>query len=208
MKEEKLKNQEKKNKKRLLIVLSISVFIILAGTLAYFTTSANLANIFKTSIYQNQIVEQFESPKTWTPGTTTAKTVKVTNTGNVGMALRANYTEKWVNGNGKEMPLVDKLGHRAAIINFNDSWTKDSDGYYYYGTKDNKIELAPSTTSTSFIKSVTFNGDIEATLIENISDDGKTITYSSSGNGYDNATYKLTIKIDTVQYDQATEVWK
>lgn len=207
MKEEKIQTQEKKNKKRLLIVLIISVFIILAGTLAYFTTSANLANIFKTSIYQNQIVEKFTSPKTWTPGTTTPKTVRVINTGNVGMALRASYTEKWVNANGNDLSLTDKSGHRAAIINFNDSWTKDSDGYFYYGTKNNKTVLAPSSTSTSFIESVTFNPDIEATLIENISEDGKTITYSSSGNGYDNATYKLTIKIETIQYDQAESVW-
>lgn len=208
MKEEKIKDQEKKNKKRLLIVLSISAFIVLAGTLAYFTTSSNLSNLFKTSIYQNQIVEKFESPKTWTPGTTTPKTVKVTNTGNVGMALRASYTEKWVNGNGTEISLTDASGQRASIINFNDSWNKASDGYYYYGTKESKTKLAPSSTSTSFIESVTFNPAIEATLVENISEDGQTITYISSGNGYDNATYKLTIKIDTIQYDQAADIWK
>ena len=32
--------------------------------------------------------------------------------------------------------------------------------------------------------------------------------YTSTGNGYDNATYSLTIKIDTIQYDQAANVWK
>ena len=39
------------------------------------------------------------------------------------------------------------------------------------------------------------------------SDDGKTITYTSSGDGYDNAKYTLTVRIDTVQYDFAHEVW-
>ena len=44
-------------------------------------------------------------------------------------------------------------------------------------------------------------------LQENISNDGKTITFTSTGDGYDNATYTLTITIDTIQYDQANNVW-
>lgn len=200
--------QEKKNKKRLLVVLSISIFTIIAGTIAYFTTSSRIANIFKTGIYQNTIIEEFESPKKWTPGTTTPKTVKVTNTGNISMAVRASYTETWVNAKGQQISLLDSNDNVAAIINFNPGWTRDNDGYFYYGTKANKTELLPNQTSTSFISGVTFNKEISSTLTENISQDGQTITYTSSGNGYDNATYKLTIKIDTVQYDQASSLWK
>ena len=200
--------EETKNKKKLLIVLSISLFTIIAGTLAYFTTSSRIANIFKTSIYQNTIIEEFESPKKWTPGTTTPKTVKVTNTGNISMAVRASYTETWINGKGKEISLLDEHDNVAAIINFNTGWTRDNDGYFYYGSKSNKTELLPNTTSSSFISGVTFNKDIASKLTETISEDGQTITYTSSGNGYDNATYKLTIKIDTVQYDQASSLWK
>ena len=37
---------------------------------------------------------------------------------------------------------------------------------------------------------------------------GKTITYTSTGDGYDNATYTLTIRLDTIQYDQANNIWK
>lgn len=200
--------EETKNKKKLLIVLSISLFTIIAGTLAYFTTSSRIANIFKTSIYQNTIIEEFESPKKWTPGTTTPKTVKVTNTGNISMAVRASYTETWINGKGKEISLLDENDNVAAIINFNTGWTRDNDGYFYYGSKSNKTELLPNTTSSSFISGVTFNKDIASKLTETISEDGQTITYTSSGNGYDNATYKLTVKIDTVQYDQASSLWK
>ncbi len=200
--------EEKKNKKRLLVVLSISLFTIIAGTLAYFTTSSRIANIFKTGIYQNTIIEEFESPKKWTPGTTTPKTVKVTNTGNISMAVRASYTETWTNAKGKELSLLDSNDRVVAIINFNTGWTRDNDGYFYYGSKNNKTELLPNATSTSFISGVTFNKDIESTLTETVSADGQTITYTSSGNGYDNATYKLTIKIDTVQYDQASSIWK
>jgi len=207
MKKNNIKENEKKNKKKLLIVSGISLLTILGGTLAYFTTSTEIANFFKTALYQNKIVETFESPSDWTPGTTTDKSIVVTNTGSINMAVRASYTEKWVNGNGDEISLTDEDGNVASIINFNDSWKKDADGYYYYGSKANMTVLKPNETSTSFISGVTFNEKIKSTLTETITDGGQTITYTSSGEGYDNAKYTLTIKIDTIQYDQAINVW-
>ena len=76
-------NNEKKNKKKLLIVGTIGLLTVLGGTLAYFTTSTNITNKFKAALYQNEIVEVFESPSNWTPGTVTEKTVAVTNTGSI-----------------------------------------------------------------------------------------------------------------------------
>lgn len=201
------KNNDKKNKKKLLVVLGIGAFTILGGTLAYFTTSDTIINNFKTALYQHSIVEKFESPSDWTPNTTTEKTIKVTNTGSISMAVRATYTEKWINGNGEEISLIDDEGNRASIINFGEGWEKASDGYYYYGSKENLTKLNKDETSTSFINSVTFNKNIDADLEKNVSDDGQTITYTSSGNGYDNAKYVLTITIDTIQYDQAQNIW-
>lgn len=201
------KDKKTKNKRKILIVGVISLLTVLGGTLAYFTTSTDIVNVFKTALYQNEIVEKFVSPTTWTPGTTTSKTVTVKNTGNIPMAVRVSYTERWVNGNGKELSLKDSENNVAAIINFNTGWTKDSDGHYYYGSKANMTKVEPGQTTNSFISGVTFNGNIKSTLTENVSSDGKTITYTSSGNGYDNATYTLTLKIDTIQYDQANNIW-
>lgn len=206
MKNKKTKN-ERKNKRKLLIVTGISALTILGGTLAYFTTSDTIQNIFKTALYQHQIVEKFESPSHWTPGTTTEKTIKVTNTGSISMAVRASYTEQWVTSNGNEIPLKDSENNVAAIINFNEGWTKSSDGHYYYGSKDNMTKVAPGETTSSFISGVTFNNNIKASLNKTVSADGQTITYTSTGNGYDNAIYKLTVKIDTIQYDQAGNIW-
>ena len=204
-----LKNDKKNkdNRKKLLIVGAISLFTILGGTLAYFTTSSTIANVFNTGKYQTQIVENFESPSDWTPGTTTDKTIKVTNNGSIDMALRASYTEKWVNANGEQLPLKDSENNVAAIINFDNSWTKDGDGYYYYGSKNGLTKLTPGETSSSFITGVTFNKNIKASLNTTVSDDGQTITFTSTGEGYDDAVYTLTIKIDTIQYDQANNVW-
>lgn len=196
-----------KNKKKLLALVGISVFTILGGTLAYFTTSDTITNIFKTAKYGAQIIETFESPDDWTPGTTTSKNISVTNNGSIDMAVRASYEEKWTNANGNDIALQDSDGNVASIINFNDEWKKDSDGHYYYGLKNNLIRLQPNASSSSFISGVTFNENISASLTKKVSDDGKTITYESTGNSYDGAKYTLTIKIETIQYDQALNLW-
>lgn len=196
-----------KNNKKIFVVTCLSFATVLGGTLAYFNTNSSIVNTFKTALYQNEIIETFASPTTWTPGTTTEKTVKVTNTGNTDMAIRATFTEKWVNANGEELSLKDEDNNVAAIIDFNESWHQADDGYYYYGTKDNLTKLMPDDTSTSFINSVTFNENVKADLKETISADGQTITYQSDGNGYDNAQYTLTLKLETVQYDQAENIW-
>lgn len=200
--------ENSKNKKKLLIVGALGMLTVLGGTLAYFTTTTNIVNKFKTGLYQNKIVEEFVSPTNWTPGTITEKTVKVTNSGDIPMAVRASITEKWVSASGKELSLKDSNNNVASIIEFGEEWTKDNDGFYYYGTKENKTVLDASAETTSFIKSVKFNENIKATLKESISSDGKTVTYTSSGDGYDNATYTLTIRIDTVEYDAARNLWK
>ncbi len=200
--------ENSKNKKKLLVVGALGMLTVLGGTLAYFTTTTNIVNKFKTGLYQNKIVEEFVSPANWTPGTVTEKTVKVTNSGDIPMAVRASITEKWVSASGKELSLKDSNNNVASIIEFGEEWTKDNDGFYYYGTKENKTVLDASAETTSFIKSVKFNENIKATLKESISSDGKTVTYTSSGDGYDNATYTLTVRIDTVEYDAARNLWK
>lgn len=199
----KQKNKNEKNKKRLLFVLGVSILTVLGTTIAYFTTSTDIKNIFQVGLYQHEIVEEFVSPNNWTPGSTTNQKIEITNKGSITMAVRASYTEKWTSANGTNLPLKDNENNIASIIHFNDGWEKDEDGYFYYGTKENKTMLKPSESTTSFINGVTFNKNIKATLTEEKSADGQTITYTSQGTGYDNATYTLTVKIDTIQYDQA-----
>ena len=203
----KIKTKEKNNKKKILAVLGISILTVLGGTVAYFTTSTDITNLFKTALYQHEIVEEFISPDNWTPGTTTNKTIEVTNNGSISMAVRASYTESWTSANGTSLPLKDNENNVASIINFNTGWTKNADGYYYYGSKSSMTKLEINQITNSFISGITFNENIKSTLTQTKSADGQTISYTSSGNGYDNATYTLTIKIDTIQYDQAQNVW-
>ncbi len=203
---ESIQARRRKNKKKIAVLSSIGVLTVIGSTLAYFTTSDEIINNFKSGKYQTTINESFTSPEAWAPGDTIQKNVKVTNTGDVPIAVRASYTEKWIDSNGNEMSLNDTNGNTAAIINFNSGWVKDSDGYYYYGSKGNKTPVDPTKDTNSFIDSVTFNSNINASLSKTVSDDGKTITYTSDGTGYDNARYILTVRIDTIQYS-SSNIW-
>src|SRR5574344_1594160 len=99
------KKMKKTNKKKLIVLMGIGIFTVLGGTLAYFTTSDSFPNVFKIAKYGTQIVETFESPDNWTPGTTTRKEITVKNDSSIDIAIRATYEEKWVNANGETMSL-------------------------------------------------------------------------------------------------------
>src|SRR5574344_3173843 len=108
--------KNKKRKQKLLLVLGIGIFTVLGTAVAYFTTTTDITNLFKAALYQNEIVEEFVSSDNWTPGTTTDKTVKVTNTGSINMAVRVSYTEKWITANNKELSLKDDSYEVGSII--------------------------------------------------------------------------------------------
>ena len=187
----------------------ISLFTILGSTLAYFTTTDRAATTFLSGKYQGNIVQDVSSPRSWLPGQTISKNVVVTNTGNVDMALRASIVETWYNADGEVISNELSNGEAVALLNLGSDWVLDSDGHYYYGTKSNLLKLEPNKKSSSFLKSVTFNPNTTASLASTVQSDGvtTTVTYKSSGKGYDNAKYNLHIVIDTIQYDQASNVW-
>ena len=202
-----MKNRKKKS---IIALLVIALLGFIGGTFAYFTSSDTFSNIFSTKPYRMEVVETFESPSNWTPGTTTPKTIIARNTGDVEAAVRISYTEEWKDSNGGSMPLVSN-GIRAAVINvssdLNTKWTQSTEGgktYYYYKTK-----IGKNQSTSSFIQSVTFNKDVEINLdsncVENSSLHTKTCTTTSGG--YSSGTYTLTIKVETVQFDQYRTVW-
>ncbi len=198
---------EKKSRKSLIALVLLLLVGVVGGTIAYFTSTANFENVFKTQPYGVTVKETFLAPKDWTPGTTTEKKVVVTNTSDIEVVARVSFEEKWYDESGAE--LADAVytpdATAAAIINFteNSGWVKvDGDAHYYY----NKV-LAKNDVSSSFIESVTFNKDVVADSTCKYSDDLLTYTCTSTGKGYDNATYKLTITVDTLQEDASEEVW-
>lgn len=190
-----------KSKKSLIALAVIAIVGVVGGTFAYYTSTQSFDNIFNTKPYGTEFTEEFTSPEDWTPGTTTSKKVFAKNTGNVDVAVRVSYTEKWETAKGTTIENT-KDGKSAAIINFaddNTDWKKSGD-YYYYNKR-----LAKNETTSSFIKSVTFNPDIEASV--NCVTEGNKKTCTSTGDGYDGATYTLTVNIETIQFDAVKTEW-
>lgn len=208
------------NKKGIIALLLVVIVGIVGLTISYFSNEATITNEFQSNDYGTIVEEVFESPDNWTPGTTTNKTITVTNAGNVDEAVRISYIEKWELENHNEISgWVDASGNlsahtnneetdaRAALIN----WANTSDWivsvengteYRYY-----KNKLSSNETTSSLIESVTFNP-----LVKNLSDcetsnSGKTITCLSTGTGYDGAKYTLTFNVETVQYDKYKQIW-
>jgi len=157
-----------KNRKSIIALLLVAIVGIVGLTIAYFSSTTNVVNEFQSSDYGATIEEEFVSPNDWAPGTTTPKTLTVTNTGQVDEVVRISYTEKWElddqnnteisgwvdsNGNLSAHANNEVTDQRAAIINWANEaeWIK-SGNYYYYNYK-----LKPGETTSTVIDSVTFN---------------------------------------------------
>ena len=196
------------NNKKITIMFIITATILLLGivgfTIAYFTSSVDFENEFTTGKYETTATETFISPENWLPGDTTPKTLTIENTGDVDVKARVCITEEWVSSSG--YPLDNAVyGEKVAILNLinTNDWTKKGSCYVYNDT------LEPDDVTSSFIESVTFNPNIEANIeCEPTTGNGTiTQTCTSNENGYDNATYTLTFKVETVQANAENTIW-
>jgi len=192
------------NKKALIALALVAIVGVVGATFAYYTSTATVENEFTTGTYGTTVTEVFTSPDDWTPGTTTEKTVNVTNTGNVDIAVRVKYTEKWTAADGTTVLNGERDGERVAQFETGSSWVKGTDGYYYYNAN-----LTQGQTTSNFIDEVTFNPnfeleegtDIECTTEK--TDAGTTVSCEPLTTGYAGATYTLTMTVETIQADQS-----
>ena len=200
-----------KDKKTILGLALVCVIGIVGASIAYFSSTDTFQNIFGTKTYKMEVVETFESPDDWTPGTTTPKTVVATNKGDVDAAVRVSFEEEWKDASNNPLPATDGNNHHAAIINFtsdlNKKWitsTEDGKTYYYY-----KAKIAKNESTPTLIESVTFNPALEIDVDHNCVTDSETHkqTCTSETSGYAGGSYKLTIKVETIQYDQYKNGW-
>ena len=173
-----------KNKKPLIALIALLLIAGVGVTFAYFTSSKAFENVFQiNNDYEATIEEAFTPEQDWLPGEEVSKEVFVTNTGTIDLVARVKYDEVW---SGSLTGYMPDGTTRVAIINFaeNDDWVLHTDGYYYY----NKV-ISPSTKTSSFIKSVTLNPDLELT------------------SDYIDATYTLNITVETIQSSGAVDEW-
>ena len=189
-----------KNKKYLITILAI--FLVAGFTFAYFQSSGTFVNLFNTGTYRVVTTEVFEGPENWAPGQEIPKTITSTNEGTIPAAIRVSYTEQWLKEiDGVETDITNQITNGTVIINLDNTndWIQEENHYYY------KYILKPTETTTSFIRSVTLNSNINgATCV--MSQDGLTQVCEASNPAL-GAKYKLTITKETVQADKYQEVW-
>ena len=185
-------------KKRIILIVVIAILFI-GFTIAYFSNKVNVENVFDSHKYSTMTVDNFISPSNWKPGDTVDKTFYVTNNGLDNIVVRLKYSEEWIDSDNNILSNTQN-NENVAIINFaNDDWVLYN-GYYYY-----KYVLKRNSTTSTFINSVTFNQDIEYFINCDNNDNKKVCKYSIGD--YDNATYKLTFNIETVQFEMYKDIW-
>ena len=188
-----------KNKKSLFAIIAIVLIAVVGVTIAYFQSTAAFENLFNVGIYKVVTTEVFESPDNWAPGQEIPKTITTTNEGTIPAAVRVSYTEQWLDS--ENVDITSQVDAGTAIINFDNTgdWIQDGNNYYY------KYILKPGNTTSSFIRSVTLNPNINGVACTT-SQNGLTKTCESA-NPTLGATYKLTITKETVQADRYQDVW-
>ena len=189
-----------KNKKSILFLFCLALVFIISGVFAYFSNNEVFENLFLSGTYKTVTRETFTSPTNWLPGEETEKRIVTKNEGTIPVRVRVKLDESWTSKNDDPLDL-EYNGEKAAIINFDNEsdWLKKDDYYYYLE------ELAPGDETSSLIKSVTFNSNVEPDILCTTSNN--VYTCESTGDGYDGATYELDITIETVQANKYQEVW-
>lgn len=195
-----------KNFKPLVALALIAVVGVIGTTFAYFTSTDTFENVFNTKPYAVTVVNTFNSPDNWTPGTETPLTVTAKNTGDVDVAVRISFEEAWEDALGNTLPLqVD--GDNVSVINFvnNDKWFSDTINgktYYFY----NEI-LSKNETTETLVDTVTFNPGVEIGVNSNCTTNAGVTTCTTTTSGYAGGKYELIFTVETAQADQYQNIW-
>ena len=238
------------NKKKVIIVLLLVCVTLVGGTLAYFNSRHTSVTSLSADIYQTRVSDTFTSPENFVPGTYIERDMKLTNTGDIKVAVRASIEESWTSANGDDLSLTQEIQNtankkkdilptflglgglvrhryaRAVLFNTDESsfsyrvnnsfdspnWqylrntlmedesNENSKDYYYYNYFVN-----PGESTSPLISSILFNEFIQNEY--SCSTNEGVDRCISTGNGYDGATYTLTVTFETVQYDKYQEYW-
>ncbi|MCL1895354.1 MAG: BsaA family SipW-dependent biofilm matrix protein [Clostridiales bacterium] len=176
-----------KSKKKLIVVLSgVLALALVAGTLAYYTSTNTLDNQMKTAQYGNELEEKFTPKEDWQPGEKVSKEAGVSNTGDYDLFVRIKMSEEWTLKDGttthgwasSAAEFLTATASASAQIDPSDGlitdgtdfdetvvykelaasgWTFNSnDGYWYYNTK-----LAAAGSTGNLLTSITLAGDTD-----------------------------------------------
>ena len=136
-----------KNKKPLIYLILLCLFLAIGGTVAYYYSQVVVPNRFQAMTYSIKIREEFNNEF----GT---KRVYIDNfeETNTPVVLRVSYNEYWTNDAGTILNSLDLAGNSYVTKNWTNAFLNDftlgSDGWYYY-----KKVLKPET-SVQLLESV------------------------------------------------------
>lgn len=173
-------------KKAALGLAGIAAVAVIGGTWAYWSQDLTATNEFETGKFDSDIVEQFTPPAVgeWLPGVTTEKNVKVTNSGDVDMALVAEITQEW-NREGESLSLrfaapdpspITRGYENAAVIN----WGKDT-AMHDITAMDSVAGKAKDMGITATVSSLEDSEAKDKWVLVDVSDDYSKLTFVYNG---------------------------
>ena len=139
-------------------VLIMAVLLLLGAavgsTVAFLTDKTKpVKNSFEYAKVSCEVTENFTNNK--------KDNVRVKNTGTTDAYIRATYVVNWVDAQGN-IASSDPAGYKYTLTaNLNNSWTKGSDGYFYYTSP---IAPGDSTQGSLLTCTVTYPDNPEYTL--------------------------------------------
>ena len=139
-------------------VLIMAVLLLLGAavgsTVAFLTDKTEtVKNAFEYAKVSCEVTENFTNNK--------KDNVRVKNTGTTDAYIRATYVVNWVDEQGN-IASSDPVGYKYTLTaNLNNSWTKGSDGYFYYTSP---IAPGDSTQGSLLTCTVTYPDNPEYTL--------------------------------------------
>ena len=142
--------------KTLFALLAIVMVIgaVVGTTVAFLVDkTGNVQNTFEYAKVSCEVTENFTNNK--------KDNVRVKNTGTTDAYIRATYVVNWVDAQGN-IASSDPAGYKYTLTaNLNNSWTKGSDGYFYYTSP---IAPGDSTQGSLLTCTVTYTDNPEYTL--------------------------------------------
>lgn len=173
-------------KKAALGLAGIAAVAVIGGTWAYWSQDLTATNEFETGKFDSDIVEQFTPPAVgeWLPGVTTEKNVKVTNSGDVDMALVAEITQEW-NRDGESLSIrfaapdpspITRGYENAAVIN----WGKDT-AMHDITAMDSVAGKAKEMGITATVSSLEDSEAKDKWVLVDVSDDYSKLTFVYNG---------------------------
>ena len=138
----------------LFIAVVMLIGAVVGSTVAFLVTETTpVTNTFEYAKVSCEVTENFTNNK--------KDNVRVKNTGTTDAYIRATYVVNWVDAQGN-IASSDPAGYKYTLTaNLNNSWTKGSDGYFYYTSP---IAPGDSTQGSLLTCTVTYTDNPEYTL--------------------------------------------